>query len=177
MAIPVVTRQCPFFQKMNFLAEIQFVLATTNPNNVSDENLDSFIKSSDIPVGVCGNRVRILFGYIDSLAEKLADYDECLNDKHAEKHSLFSKWRGEAFILRQKIGACRAMVQIMLHEDFPELLHKNSVNVRKGWVVVYSLDKKEEGVSQQESKIMSAVGKAVIAEVARRQGVFDPGVN
>lgn len=162
---------------MNFLAEIQFALATSNPNNISDQGLDPFNKSSDIPVGVCGNRVRILFGHIDSLVEKLADYDECLGDENAKNHSLFSRWRGEAFILREKINACKAMAIIMLHEDFPELMHKNAVAVRKGWVVVYSLDKKEGGVSQQESKIVSAVGKAVIAEVARRQGVFDPGVN
>ncbi len=160
---------------MNFLAEMQFMLATSNPNNASDEHLEPFSNSSDIPVGVCGNRAKILFGHIDSLIEKLADYEECLEDKHAEKHSLFSKWRGEAFILREKIKVCQAMAYIMLHEDFPELVHKNRVAVRKGWVVTHSRD--QEGVSHQESEIMSAVGRAVIVEVARRQGAFDPGDN
>ncbi len=141
---------------MKFIDEISALLATTDGSDASDSELHEVDASKDYVVGVCDGQTLALLARIQALAQVRDDYKGFVTGEGCEKHPNFSKWRGECYVIEEKIRILDSLFWIRLHEIHPELLAKSNTAIRKGWKVVWFDSKKD---SQPKSSVnIIAVG-------------------
>jgi hypothetical protein len=119
-----------------FFDEIYQALVRADPKLASDRLLEK-VRPSDHTVGVASDKVRVLCGIVTALVDSLGDYDARIDGSDINSPKSI-QWQGQRALVRRKIETLCGMISILIHEDFPELVGVDYVDVRRGWLVVYS---------------------------------------
>jgi len=120
----------------NYLDELNSVLLGYGNIDVSDKDFNK-IEDKEKVVANCSPRVKLIASFMYKLQGDLDDREACLEatDKATDPRE-YARFKGEAYLIRQKMKATGTILWITVHEENPELTPIPHLTIRKGWKIV-----------------------------------------
>ena len=122
-----------------YLTELEAFLAS---NQVVVERNTEKIRDGETVVGSCSDKVKKILAFIYKLKDDLDDRKACLEATNKDLDQIYyTRWEGEAYLIREKIKAAGMLMWITIHEENPKLLDMDHLGLREGWAIVSAPEK------------------------------------